>query len=424
MYLGNTQLDGTNYTSWFLDPGFECDEDTFPYNFEGTFRDDDDSIHVASIEYVAAAGITVGCNPPYGDEFCPTSNVTRGAMAAFLVRALNLPATSTDFFTDDDESIFQGNINSIAAAGITLGCNPPTNSQFWPDDPVTRGQMAAFLVRAFALDDPGVGNFFVDDDGSVFEGSIDRLRVAKTLGFEDVCHNSLDAVSDRDFAIEFTAAASILMMHVSRMSEELVMWISPRIGFIDIADRFCTGSSIMPQKVNPDVLELIRGKTARVVGNLQALLVLLKGLPLAYNRDLQEDKPRIFDSFDTVRDCLDMAAPLVEGAELNREAIESRLEHGYLDATTLMEHLILQGTPQRTAHQTVGKLVRMAMDRGLALKDLATKDLQEVDKNLDSGVLEVLGVKSAVAAFTSYGSTAPDQVKSQVKNWKNKLGLG
>ncbi|MCH7667834.1 MAG: M15 family metallopeptidase [Acidobacteria bacterium] len=178
VYLGNTQLDGTNYTSWFLDPGFTCDADALPYNFEGTFRDDDDSIHVASIEYVAAAGITVGCNPPYGDEFCPTSNVTRGAMAAFLVRALNLPATSEDFFTDDNESIFQDDINRIAAAGITLGCNPPTNDNFCPNAPVTRGQMAAFLVRAFALHDPGVGNFFNDDDGSVFEGSIDRLRVA------------------------------------------------------------------------------------------------------------------------------------------------------------------------------------------------------------------------------------------------------
>lgn len=183
VYLGNTALAGTNYTSWFLDPDFECDEDALPYNFEGTFRDDDDSIHLASIEYVAQAEISLGCNPPYGDEFCPSDTVTRGQMAAFLVRALDLPSSGTDFFADDEGSIFQGDINRIAAAGITLGCDPPANANFCPEDVVTRGQMAAFLVRAFGFGDPGIVDSFVDDNGSIFEPAIERLRAAGvTLG--------------------------------------------------------------------------------------------------------------------------------------------------------------------------------------------------------------------------------------------------
>jgi argininosuccinate lyase len=253
---------------------------------------------------------------------------------------------------------------------------------------------------------------------------IDPHDTAKRLQFDSVAANSLDVSSDRDFVVELAFVLTMIAEHLSGWAEEWILWSTVEFDFLRLPEAYCTGSSIMPQKVNPDVLELIRGKTARVVGNLQALLVLVKGLPLAYNRDLQEDKPRLFDSFDTVRDCLDMAAPLVEGVELNREAIESRLEVGNMDATTLMEHLIGRGVPQRTAHQTVGQLVRKAEDRDVALKDLTTKDLQEVDKSLDSGVLEVLGVKNAVNAFVSYGSTAPKQVEAQVKNWKDKLGLG
>ena len=253
---------------------------------------------------------------------------------------------------------------------------------------------------------------------------IDPQDTAKRLRFDSVAANSLDVSGDRDFVVEFAFVLTMIAEHLSGWAEEWILWSTVEFDFLRLPEAFCTGSSIMPQKINPDVLELIRGKTGRVVGNLQALLVLVKGLPLAYNRDLQEDKPRLFDSFDTVRDCLDIAAPLVEGAKLNREAIESRLEHGYLDATTLMEHLIMRGTPQRTAHQMVGALVRKAKDKGVALKELTTKELQEVDENLDDGVLKVLGVKNAVDAFQSYGSTAPQQVKTQVDIWKSKLGLG
>jgi argininosuccinate lyase len=177
----------------------------------------------------------------------------------------------------------------------------------------------------------------------------------------------------------------------------------------------------MPQKVNPDVLELIRGKTARVIGNLQTLMVLVKGLPLAYHRDLQEDKPPVFDSFDTVTACLELAAPLVAGAELNRPAIAERLDRGHLDATTLMEHLIRQGIPQRTAHGLVGRLVRKALDRGVPLSNLSIEEFREVHPELDQSIYGVLGAQQAVKAMRGYGSTAPEEVERQVELWKKRL---
>ena len=183
--------------------------------------------------------------------------------------------------------------------------------------------------------------------------------------------NSLDASSDRDFVLESLFVLSVIACHLSTWAEEWILWSTAEFGFLKLPQAFCTGSSIMPQKVNPDVLELTRGKTARVVGDLQTLLVLVKGLPLAYNRDLQEDKPPLFDAFDTVEACLELAAPLVRGAELNRAAIRSRLDRGYLDATTLMEYLIHRGVPQRRAHHFVGQLVGKAMERGCAAGRLA-----------------------------------------------------
>ena len=192
---------------------------------------------------------------------------------------------------------------------------------------------------------------------------IDRDIVARQLGFEEVAANSLDASSDRDFVLEFVFCLTMIAQHLSTWAEEWILWSTMEFNFLKLPQAFCTGSSIMPQKINPDVLELIRGKTARVVGSLQTLLVLVKGLPLAYNRDLQEDKPPLFDAFDTVHASLELAAPLMAGAELNRAAIAQRLDRGHLDATTFMEYLIRRGVPQRTAHGLVGRLVRKALDR-------------------------------------------------------------
>jgi argininosuccinate lyase len=254
---------------------------------------------------------------------------------------------------------------------------------------------------------------------------IDRFETAQRLGFEAVAANSLDVSSDRDFVLEAAFVLTLIAAHLSTWAEEWILWSTVEFGCLKLPREFCTGSSIMPQKINPDVLELTRGKTGRVMGNLQTLLVLVKGLPLAYNRDLQEDKPALFDSFDTVEACLELATPIVAGAELKRDAIAARLEQGYLDATTFMEYLMQRGVPQRTAHHTVGELVRVAMERGVPLAALPLSEFQRLHADLDPQLYEVLGVERAVQAFRSYGSTAPSEVRRQVERWQQKLtGLG
>jgi argininosuccinate lyase len=252
---------------------------------------------------------------------------------------------------------------------------------------------------------------------------IDRRHVAEALGFECVVANSLDSSSDRDFAIEFCFALTLIAEHLSTWAEEWILWSTVEFRFLRLPHAYCTGSSIMPQKINPDVLELIRGKTARVVGNLTSLLVLVKGLPLAYNRDLQEDKPRVFDSADTVEACLELAAAVVAGADLNRPAIHERIERGYLDATTLMEFLIKRGVPQRTAHEIIGRLVAAAMQRDLPLAKLELAEFQAAHASLDESVYDVLGVEQAILAFTSEGSTAPAEVDKQIAAWKQRLQM-
>jgi len=251
---------------------------------------------------------------------------------------------------------------------------------------------------------------------------IDRFKTAEYLGFEEVAANSLDISSDRDFILEAAFCLAQIALHTSTLAEEWVIWSTSEFNFIRLPQSFCTGSSIMPQKVNPDVVELIRGKTARVIGNLQTLLVLTKGLPLAYNRDLQEDKQPIFDSFDTMETVLTLATPLITGTTLNREAISNRLDCGYLDATTLMEYLISKGVPQRTAHGIVGRLVRLATERNVPLAKLPLKDFRNEYDGFDYNVFEILGVNNAVSAMKSYGSTAPEQVRKQIDAWKTKLG--
>lgn len=252
---------------------------------------------------------------------------------------------------------------------------------------------------------------------------IDRHDVARRLAFDGVAANSLDVSSDRDFVLEAAFALTLIAEHLSTWAEEWILWSTVEFSFLTLPQEFCTGSSIMPQKINPDVLELTRGKTARVVGDLQTLLVLVKGLPLAYNRDLQEDKPALFDAFDTVEACLTLAAPLVAGAQLRRAEIAERLDRGYLDATTLMEYLIRRGLPQRTAHHLVGSLVARASVQGVRLADLPLEEFRAADATLDETVYGVLGVENAVRAFVSFGSTAPEEVARQVAFWQVKLGL-
>jgi len=250
---------------------------------------------------------------------------------------------------------------------------------------------------------------------------IDRANVARRLGFEAIMVNSLDASSDRDFVLEPVFVLSLIGTHLSTWAEEWILWSTAEFRYLELPQQFCTGSSIMPQKINPDVLELTRGKAARVIGDLQTLLVLVKGLPLAYNRDLQEDKPPLFDAFDTITACLEIASLIISGARLNRQSIADRLEEGYLDATTLMEFMIRRGTAQRRAHHFVGELVGRAIERGVRLADLPLAEFQRLDPELDESVFQVLGAKNAIAAFVSYGSTAPDQVADQVRRWQKRL---
>ena len=268
---------------------------------------------------------------------------------------------------------------------------------------------------------------------------LDRDRVARTLGMVDeqgqpqVCQNSLDAVSDRDFAIEFTGAASLCMVHISRLSEELILWMSQNFGFIKIADRFTTGSSIMPQKKNPDVPELARGKTGRVVGHLMGLITLMKGQPLAYNKDNQEDKEPLFDTVDTLKDTLRIFAEMIGGQTdpatgqksggitVNPEAMEQAARKGYATATDLADYLVKKGLPFRDAHETVAHAVKAAQAQQLDLSELPLATLQQFHPQIEADVFEVLSLRGSLNARNTLGGTAPAQVQAQIARHRVRL---
>ena len=250
---------------------------------------------------------------------------------------------------------------------------------------------------------------------------IDREFVAEQLGFADVSQNSLDAVSDRDFIIEFSAAASLIMMHLSRFSEELIIWMSQASNFIDIGDAWCTGSSIMPQKKNPDIPELVRGKTGRVYGDLMALLTIMKGQPLAYNRDNQEDKEALFDAIDTVKMCLLAYAGLIPSIHVNVETMYQAAADGYATATDLADYLVMNGLAFRDAHEAVGKIVQYAIKEKKPLAALILPELQQFSDVVKEDVFRVLELEGAVAARNHIGGTAPDQVRQAVARLAAKL---
>ena len=243
---------------------------------------------------------------------------------------------------------------------------------------------------------------------------IDRKFVAKQLGFSAISENSMDAVSDRDFAIEFVSACSQIMMHLSRLSEELVLWSSPEFGFITISDAFTTGSSLMPQKKNPDVAELSRGKTGRVYGNLMALLTIMKGLPLAYNRDMQEDKEPLFDTVDTVTLTLSVYAGMLQSMRVNKEAMRRAAEDGFITATDLADYLVKKGLPFRQAHEIVGRAVRRALEMKSNLVELPVKEYKKLSPLIHEDVYKALAVEASVGRRTSYGGTAPTNLKKRL----------
>jgi argininosuccinate lyase len=244
---------------------------------------------------------------------------------------------------------------------------------------------------------------------------IDREMVAKLLGFEAACNNSMDAVSDRDFAIEFCAAAALIMTHLSRLSEELILWMNPSFGFIDLADRFCTGSSIMPQKKNPDVPELVRGKTGRINGHLVALLTLMKSQPLAYNKDNQEDKEPLFDTVDTLTDTLRVYADMLAGVRVRKEAMRHAAMRGYATATDLADYLVKKGLPFREAHEAVARAVRFADSKGRDLSALELAELKSFSDLIDSDIFGVLTLEGSASSRDHIGGTAPVQVSDTIR---------
>ena len=250
---------------------------------------------------------------------------------------------------------------------------------------------------------------------------IDREQVATELEFAAICENSLDAVSDRDFIIEFCAIASLTMGHFSRWSEELVLWMSQQFSFVDLPDRFCTGSSIMPQKKNPDVPELIRGKTSRVTGALMSLLMLMKSQPLAYNKDNQEDKEPLFDTVDTLRDSITAFTGLIPAIEANTENMRAAANAGFATATDLADYLVRRNVPFRDAHEAVGKAVSHAIEKGKRLDQLSLQELQQFSGEIEADVFDVLTLEGSVAARNHFGATAPEQVRAAVKRARARL---
>ncbi|KQW40448.1 argininosuccinate lyase [Rhizobacter sp. Root404] len=295
--------------------------------------------------------------------------------------------------------------------------------------PVSFGHHLLAYVEMFSRDAERMGDVFRRTNrlplgAAALAGTsypLDRERVAKTLGMDGVCQNSLDAVSDRDFAIEFTSAAALCMIHFSRLSEELVLWMSQNFGFIDLADRFCTGSSIMPQKKNPDVPELARGKTGRVVGHLMGLITLMKGQPLAYNKDNQEDKEPLFDTVDTLKDTLRIFIELVAGITVKPEAMERAALRGYATATDLADYLVKKGLPFRDAHEVVAHAVKFAIQRGMDLSDLPLDTLRSFNPTIADDVYEVLSLRGSLNARNLLGGTAPAQVRAQVARHRARL---
>ena len=250
---------------------------------------------------------------------------------------------------------------------------------------------------------------------------IDRAYTAKLLGFREITENSMDAVSDRDFVLEVLAALSILMMHLSRLSEELVLWASHEFRFVELPDAFCTGSSMMPQKKNPDVAELVRGKTGRVYGSLMAVLTTMKGLPLCYNRDLQEDKEPLFDALDTTRNCVEVLTELMRGLTVDRRAVADAVGSGFLLATELADYLVTKGIPFREAHAIIGRIVRHCVERGKELQEMTVDELRGFSKRFDDGALEVLTTEGAVQRKSQVGGTARRRVERRINMLKKAL---
>ena len=256
--------------------------------------------------------------------------------------------------------------------------------------------------------------------GTTYE--TDRQFLADELGFSGVTPNAMDSVADRDFALEFLSACSITMMHLSRFCEELINWSSVEFGFIEIDDSFSTGSSIMPQKKNPDMAELIRGKTGRVYGDMTALFTITKGLPLAYNKDLQEDKPPVFDAGDTVKDSINIFCEMISTMEVRKENMEHAAKYGYMNATDAADYLVQKGIPFRDCHEIIGKIVLYCIGKGIAIEELTMEEFKGFSKEFDEDIYDAIAIRNCIAAKKSEGSTSFESVKKQIEDVKKELG--
>ena len=336
----------------------------------------------------------------------------RDEIAAIDAGLLRLQRALLDLATREAATILPGFTHLQTAQPVTFGHHMMAWFEMLDRD---RGRLADCARRANVMP---LGAAALA--GTTFP--IDRNRTAQLLGFDAPAENSLDAVSDRDFAIEFAAAASILMMHLSRMSEELVIWSSAQFHFVTLSDSFCTGSSIMPQKKNPDVPELIRGKSGRVFGHLVALLTLMKSQPLAYNKDNQEDKEPLFDSVDTLKGSLKVFADMVPAIRCNPERMRAAARQGFATATDLADYLVRRGLPFRDAHEVVGKAVAACVARGCDLGDLSLAELRAFHASIDDDVFGYLTLEGSVAARDHVGGTAPAQVRAAIERARRRLG--
>lgn len=306
----------------------------------------------------------------------------------------------------------------------------PGLTHFQPGQPVLLAHHLMAYVEQLTRDDVRFQAAYAETDvcplgSGAMAGNtygIDRQMVATELGFSRITMNSMDAVSDRDFMLSFCSAAAICATHLSRLAEEMVLWSSPLIGFVRIGDAFTTGSSIMPQKKNPDIAELIRGKTGRVTGNLVNLLQLIKALPLTYNRDLQEDKPALFDTIETLKTSLRCFAKMIPTLTFQREAIDRALQTGYITATELADYLVRKGVPFREAHEITGKVVLHAETHGIQLTEIGLVDLQGFHPEISEDIYKVLSVKDSIEAKNGVGGTATIQVQSQIKRVQENVG--
>ena len=407
-----SQADATQIIAGLEDVAQAIAEDRFEWSV--ALEDVHMNIEHALVERIGEAGKKLHTARSRNDQVATDIRLyLRAQIDALRARLGDLMAALVELAECEAETLMPGLTHLQAAQPITFGHHMLAWFEMLVRDCERLGECRR-RVNTLPL---GAGALA----GTTF--AIDRQLSAKLLAFDAVAENSLDAVSDRDFAIEFESAAALLMVHFSRMAEELVLWNSAALGYVELDDAFCTGSSMMPQKKNPDVPELIRGKSGRVIGHLIGLLTLMKSQPLAYNKDNQEDKEPLFDTVDTVLDCTRALAELIPRMSINRARMRDASARGFLVATDLADHLVRLGRPFRDAHATVGHAVKLALERECELHQLTLEDFQSIDAALDASIYAVLDIDGALAARDHLGGTAPAQVRAACVRARDRLAL-